>query len=149
VAVDALGGFLYAANINSNNISAYKIGENGTLTPVAGSPFAAGILCESVAVAPLGRYVYAANEDFGGISAFRIGESGALSSLGAFFSGGTFPVSVVEDLLGRFVFVTNSGFHSIGANVSAFSVGKDGALTPVTGSPILVGSFPVSVAVSP
>jgi len=55
----------------------------------------------------------------------------------------------VEDLLGRFVFVTNSGFHSIGANVSAFSVGKDGALTPVTGSPILVGSFPVSVAVSP
>jgi hypothetical protein len=47
-------------------------------------------------VAPLGRYVYAANEDFGGSSAFRIGEGGALSPLGAFFSGGTFPVSVVE-----------------------------------------------------
>jgi hypothetical protein len=31
--------------------------------------------------------------------------------------------------------VTNSGFHSIGANVSPFSVGKNGALTPFTGSP--------------
>jgi hypothetical protein len=35
------------------NVSAYSIGANGALTPVPGSPFAAGINPESVAITPL------------------------------------------------------------------------------------------------
>ena len=34
--------FAYVANGTSNNVSAYSIGANGALTPVPGSPFAAG-----------------------------------------------------------------------------------------------------------
>jgi hypothetical protein len=45
--------FAYVANRHSNNVSAYSIGANGALTPVPGSPFAAGILPRSVAITPL------------------------------------------------------------------------------------------------
>src|SRR5260221_622797 len=38
------------ATIGSNNVSAYSIGANGALTPVPGSPFAAGTEPNSVAV---------------------------------------------------------------------------------------------------
>jgi 6-phosphogluconolactonase len=44
--------FVYVANFFSNNISAYRIGENGALTAVAGSPFPAGSRPISVAVSP-------------------------------------------------------------------------------------------------
>jgi 6-phosphogluconolactonase len=43
VAVDAKGKFVYEANAQSNNIYAYTIdATRGALTPLAGSPFAAG-----------------------------------------------------------------------------------------------------------
>ena len=44
--------FVYVANFLSNNVSAYRIGENGALTPVAGSPFPAGNEPISVAFSP-------------------------------------------------------------------------------------------------
>ena len=37
MAVDSCGRFAYVANVISNNVSAYSIGENGALTPVDGS----------------------------------------------------------------------------------------------------------------
>jgi 6-phosphogluconolactonase (cycloisomerase 2 family) len=41
--VDPTGRFVYATNNASNDISAYVIDSNtGALTPVSGSPFAAG-----------------------------------------------------------------------------------------------------------
>jgi len=46
--------FAYVANVGSNNVSGYAINPTtGALTPIAGSPFAAGFLPESVAVAPV------------------------------------------------------------------------------------------------
>jgi 6-phosphogluconolactonase len=52
MALDLFGRFVYVANSGSNNISAYRIGESGALTPVAGSPFPAGDFPASVAVSP-------------------------------------------------------------------------------------------------
>jgi DNA-binding beta-propeller fold protein YncE len=54
VAVDPTGKFAYVANAFGNNVSAYSIGANGALTPVTGSPFAAGTAPFSVAVDPTG-----------------------------------------------------------------------------------------------
>jgi hypothetical protein len=45
--------FAYVANFDSNNVSAYSIGANGALTPIPGSPFAAGMDPQSVAITPL------------------------------------------------------------------------------------------------
>ncbi|MGC9237930.1 MAG: beta-propeller fold lactonase family protein, partial [Thiomonas sp.] len=52
VTVTPAGTFAYVANAGSNNVSAYSINATtGALTPVAGSPFAAGNLPLSVVVA--------------------------------------------------------------------------------------------------
>src|SRR5258708_37720481 len=42
----------YVPNVGSNNVSAYRIRANGAPTPVAGSPFAAGVNPHSVAMTP-------------------------------------------------------------------------------------------------
>jgi hypothetical protein len=52
--------FAYVANQGAN-VSAYSIGTNGALTPVPGSPFAAGLNPFSVAVDPTGKFAYVAN----------------------------------------------------------------------------------------
>ena len=44
---------VYVANAGSNNVSAYRIGPNGALTPVAGSPFPAGRRLRFLGVQPL------------------------------------------------------------------------------------------------
>jgi 6-phosphogluconolactonase len=95
VAVDPLGRFVYVANLgvfsgSSGNVSAYRIGANGALTPVAGF-FPTGDNPFSVAVDPLGRFVYVANAEFlpdpGTVSAYRIGANGALTPV----AGSPFP----------------------------------------------------------
>jgi 6-phosphogluconolactonase len=51
LAVDASGQFVYAANYNSNDISAYTVdAATGALAPVAGSPFAAGTQPHSIVI---------------------------------------------------------------------------------------------------
>jgi 6-phosphogluconolactonase len=93
--VDLFGLFVYVANAASNNVSAYSIGPNGALTPVAGSPFPAGSDPRSLAVDLLGRFVYVANGHQFNVSAYRIAESGALTPVvGSPFPAGSDPRSL-------------------------------------------------------
>jgi 6-phosphogluconolactonase (cycloisomerase 2 family) len=56
-------------------------------------------------------------------------------------------VWLATPLRAQFAYVANFGFGA--NNVSAYSIGADGALTPIPGSPFPAGSFPSSVAVDP
>ena len=86
--------FAYVAN-QGGNVSAYRIGANGALTPLAGSPFTAGIDPLSVAVDPLGRFVYVANRTSDNVSAYRIDANGVLTPVpGSPFPAGDIPDSV-------------------------------------------------------
>jgi 6-phosphogluconolactonase len=90
-----LGRFLYVANYASANVSAFRVGENGALKPVPGSPFAAGSNPISVAVALSGRFAYVANDLSNNVSAYRIGENGVLTPVpGSPFPAGFEPDSV-------------------------------------------------------
>ena len=87
--------FVYVANLESNTVSAYSVGANGALTPVAGSLFAAGSGPESVAVDLLGRFVYVANTGSNNVSAYSVGANGALTPVaGSPFAAGIEPISV-------------------------------------------------------
>jgi DNA-binding beta-propeller fold protein YncE len=146
VAVNPTGKFAYVANFNDNNVSAYSVGANGALTPVAGSPFAAGINPNSVAVNPTGKFAYAVNFRSNNVSAYSIGADGALTPVaGSPFAAGINPNSVAVNPTGKFAYVTNLSDN----NVSAYSIGTDGALTPVAGSPFAAGINPNSVAITP
>jgi 6-phosphogluconolactonase (cycloisomerase 2 family) len=51
LAIDPTGKFVYVANGMSNDVSAYRLNAaSGALTPVAGSPFAAGTTAVGVVV---------------------------------------------------------------------------------------------------
>jgi 6-phosphogluconolactonase len=73
IAIDPWEQFVFVAN--TSNITVYRIGANGALTPVVGSPFPGGGSC--AAVDPSGRFLYVAESN--SVEAYRISENGALA----------------------------------------------------------------------
>src|SRR6266404_1499801 len=100
--------FAYVANGSDNTVSAYSIGSSGALTPVPGSPFAAGNVTDSVAVDPTGKFAYVTNQGFpptnipGTISAYSIASNGALTPVPGSPFAAVQPGSVAVDPTGRF-----------------------------------------------
>ena len=95
-------GFLYTANVQDGTISAFTADDNtGVLTPVSGSPYAAGTsvggLAATVAATSSGSYfLYAADPQAKNIRAYTIdGNTGALSPI----SGSPFPAGTAPMLL--------------------------------------------------
>lgn len=90
--VDPTGKFLYVANTgcgSTGSVLAYTLdAATGALTPVTGSPFAAGIGAYSVTVDPTARFAYVTNITVGTVSAYSIhAVTGALTPL----AGSPFP----------------------------------------------------------
>ena len=136
-------------NAFGNNISAYAIKANGSLSPVAGSPFNTGSEPWGVAVDPKGKFVDVTNVQSNNVSAYTINvTSGALTPVaGSPFATGDVPEYVAVDPKGKFAYVANAGGHQ---GVSAYTIdAASGSLTPVAGSPFQAGSGPVGVAVDP
>jgi 6-phosphogluconolactonase len=152
--VSSEGGFVYVANTGgSNNISVFAItAGTGALTPVVGSPFAAGGNPHSLALTPFTPWDYGAvflyTANFDGtsstISGFSVDpDTGALTAL----SGSPFAVSVSNyigtDLTGTYLYVTT------GAGVVGYSIDATGLLTALTGYPVASGANAYSVTVDP
>ena len=141
--------FVYVANANSNNVSAYSVNPaTGVLTAIPGSPFTSGSTPISVAVDPTGKFAYVANNGSGNISAYTINPaSGVLTAIpGSPFAAGLFPLSVTVDPTGKFAYAT----ISLPSSVSAYTIDPaTGALIAVPGSPFAAGAFPFSVTVDP
>src|SRR6266571_3789460 len=115
----------------TNTIGAFDRHADGTLTPEAGSPFAAGGAGTGAGLASQG--------------ALRIRPDGSLGlvSHGVVSSGGVLPVSVA--IHGDLVYVANSG--NGGSNYTGFRLGPNGRLEPVAGSAVALpdGSQPGDV----
>jgi 6-phosphogluconolactonase (cycloisomerase 2 family) len=159
IKADPFGRFLFTSNMGDENIWTYRIGSDGTLTPLTVS--SAGIMPYALAVDPFGRFLYVTNLDFEGVpeggtvghvSAFRVGINGTLRPVpGSPFPAGFASLCVVADPTGRFVYVGNSGYSNeeIYENVSGYRVGGNGTLIPLPGSPFRDGEAPQSMAVDP
>lgn len=160
----AANAFAYVANGGSNDISAYTIdGVSGALTPVSGSPFAAGNGPRSitvdpsgpvtssptgvVSVDPAGKFAYIANAASNSISAYSInGNTGALTAVsGSPFPAGNTPYSAAVDPSAKFLFVANH----VSNNISAYTITMSGALSALNGAPLAAGSAPSSVILDP
>jgi 6-phosphogluconolactonase len=151
VAVNQAGTFLYVTNQDSkdNDVAGFSIDcDTGKLTPVPGSPFAAGSGPSGIAIDPSGRYAYVSNSGSNDVSAFQIDQnSGRLMPVsGSPFPAGSSPSSLAVDSSGQFVYVTNKASD----NVSGYTINSTtGALTAISGSPFAAGTSPISVAVDP
>ena len=148
ITVDPTGRYVYVANRDSDNVSAYSIdAASGALAPVGGSPFAAGDAPKSISVDPTGKFVYIANKDSDNISAFRIDPAtGSLAPIaGAPFASGIEPNSIAIHPSGTFAFVANGGDVINTGTISVYGIdATTGALT-LASAPIAAESFPESV----
>jgi 6-phosphogluconolactonase len=141
VAVDPSGKFVYVANDGSNNVSGYALNSNGSLTPVPGSPFAAGSQPQQ-GIAVTAGFVYVSNQLSNDVSVYSFDPgTGALTQQSFSpvpLAGGVGPESLAMDPLGRFLFTANMTNNT----VSAFTVNGNGSLTQAPGSPFTAGLSP-------
>lgn len=139
---------LYVSGSASEDVVAFEVGADGSLTPTGNAPAAAGEGASGVALGPDGARLYVANAAGESISAFQVTPTtGALSPLpGSPFDAGRGPLDLAATPDGRYLYVGNL----LANRVSGFGVGpSDGALSPLDGSPFRTGRAPAGVAVSP
>jgi 6-phosphogluconolactonase len=148
VVMDPLGRFVYSTS--QGYVEGFTIDALGALTPVPGSPFAAGSGQTSLSVDPTGKFLYVTNpgdcSSAGSIAAFRIDPTtGTLTALaGSPFATDICPASVTVHPSGQFLYAITFGAGGaiIPPGISGYAIDSAGVLTPIPGSPF---GFTVSV----
>jgi 6-phosphogluconolactonase (cycloisomerase 2 family) len=135
-------GYVYVNDntAGQNTIAAFARHADGTLSPVAGSPFNAGgagagsglASQGAVQVSSDGRYVIAVDAGSNQVSVLRIRRGGALRLVDIVSSRGVKPVSVAEH--DGLVYVANSGPGA--SSYTGFALNRGGDLDPLAGSSV-------------
>lgn len=151
VAVTPNSAFVYVVNNNSSSpgsVSGYAINAStGALTPVPGSPFAAGNGPVGVAIAPNGAFAYVTNTNSGNISAYAINAAtGALTPVaGSPFGPGNAKFDIAITPTGAFAYAVAAFVGMIAYRLDPVT----GAMAVVAGSPFGTAASQPSVAISP
>jgi 6-phosphogluconolactonase len=147
-------GQLFVSNahntaMDSGTVSAFTDSRDGTLSPVAGSPFADNQMAPCwVEITHDGRFLFTVNTASGTISRFSIAPGGVLTLLGSTPVGQSGGVGAVDARLspdGRFLYVDENRIGKVGA----FAV-HGGSLTELSSSPapLPAGATPAGIVVS-
>ncbi|HZS29221.1 MAG TPA: beta-propeller fold lactonase family protein, partial [Candidatus Angelobacter sp.] len=137
--------FLFVASDGAALIHVFRISQGtGELREVHNGPFQVSTSFSDLNVSTNGRFLLAGGSPSGGIFEFQISKDGTLTEA----SGSPFPASGGVDALatscsGNLVFA--AGFQLI----DVFSLGPNGSLTPVPGSPFSDGQANFDVLLSP
>jgi 6-phosphogluconolactonase (cycloisomerase 2 family) len=118
----------------------YAVGTDGSLTPLSATSVTAGMNPTSIVSDPAGHHVYVANEGEATISQYAVGTGGVLTPLSPAAVSVAEPFSAIAgcvasiDPSGRFLYVvvTPRDPPSPVASIAQYSIGSDGALTPLT-----------------
>jgi 6-phosphogluconolactonase len=128
----------------TNTVAGFDRHSDGSLTPLAGSPFSAGGLGTGTIVGSQGalqssadgRYILAVDAGSNQVSVLRILPGGALLPVGGgpVSSGGVEPISIAVH--GDLVYVANEGdkVTGTGSNYTGFTLNNGGHLVPLAGS---------------
>jgi 6-phosphogluconolactonase (cycloisomerase 2 family) len=155
VAAPDVVGHLYVNDntAGANTIAGFDRHADGTLTPLPGSPFAAGGAGTGAGIGSQGalqlsgdgRYLLAVDAGSNQISVLRIKPDGSLTEVegSPVWSGGNKPVSIAID--DKLVYVANAGDG--GSNYTGFTLNSGGHLRPLADSTVSLpdGSSPGDV----
>lgn len=134
--------FVYVANGTLGTISGFKINADGSLTELAGSPFAAGTNISALAQRLGGGILLASDAGANKVLGFTFQDTGALTSFtGTGIAAGTQPGRILFGF-GDFVYVANQGSNNVSAYQFNFAATT---LTPISGSPFSAGANPVAL----
>ena len=130
--------YLYVTDRDSNNIQAFVIAA-GVLSPVAGSPFAAGTAVGTAVTDSQSKYLYVGNRDDDNVGAYSINAAtGALTPINTYPSGGTQTSVWTLDPSGTHLY----GGNTVSNDILAFTVNANGTLTAVAGMPFTTNTEP-------
>jgi 6-phosphogluconolactonase (cycloisomerase 2 family) len=150
-------GYVYVNNntASRNTIAAFDRHADGSLTPIAGSPFDAG---GSGTGSPFGsagglqrttdgRYLLATDPGSNQVSVLRVKPSGGLQLADIVASNGIAPVSIAVH--GSLVYVANGGAG--GSDYTGFRLNAGGHLSPISGSTYQLpdNALPGHILISP
>lgn len=152
------GKFAFSASDNGTKIHAFTINQTtGQLTEVSGSPFSTGFVTGStypdIAVDSQSAHLYLASAGDNKVAGFSIDQTtGKLTALtGSPYTAGAGAGAIPAfSPNGKFLYVMDQGATGTGANsVSGYSIGTDGALTAIPGSPFAAGTDPNWISFTP
>lgn len=131
----------------NGTVSVYDVAADGTLTPIAGSPFADLQTAPCwVAISHDGSYLFAINTGSSSVSSYGIASDGSLSLVGstALSGSGLKAFDAALDPADSFLYVVDSGV----AKISVFAVSA-GGLTELASSPVSIpgGGAPFGIVV--
>jgi 6-phosphogluconolactonase (cycloisomerase 2 family) len=127
IAADSSGRYIYVANQIDNSISQFSVGGDGSLAALPVAAVAAGDSPSQVVLSPDRTSLYSVNGASADISRYTIGSDGSLSLAGTSAAGVGTPLSLRFDPSGQFAYVASTDLV-----VAQFSVGADGALSPLS-----------------
>lgn len=135
---------MYVATQASAQIWGYQANfNNGNLSTMSGSPYAAQPAATAIVLDPDKTFAYVAESaPTNQIQRFSIGTNGALTAISGGVPAGNNPVALAIDSGGKFLFVANQ----LSNNISVFSIASNADLTEVVGSPF-PASDPVALGV--
>ncbi|MBS1855797.1 MAG: Ig-like domain repeat protein [Acidobacteria bacterium] len=139
-AVDPSGRYLYVANSATGQVAGFSI-QGGALTPLDGSPYAAGSGPSGVAASRTA--VYVSNLYSADISVYRIAAGGVLVSAGPTIPAGGGVTSIAVDPTGNFIYATNQ------SQTLAFNTATNGPFPLTFVQALNGGTTPSFVATSP
>jgi 6-phosphogluconolactonase len=135
-------GHVYVNNNTAghNTVSAFNRHADGTLTPIAGTPFDAGGAgfgtptgsAGALQLSADGRYLLAVDAASDQISVLKVRPNGSLRLVDVVGSNGHAPISIAVH--GELVYVANTGPG--GSNYTGFRLDEGGHLRPISGSTV-------------
>ena len=150
--IDPSGKFLYVVDdVASGKVYAFSINQsNGSLTAVAGSPFAAGSGSQSLAFDVTGSYLFVANFNDATISAFSLDAStGVLKQLStspySTLGANSQPSQIAT--IGNYLYVADFGTNTVEFFTIAAGTGE--LARPITETPATTGPAPAGLAINP
>jgi 6-phosphogluconolactonase (cycloisomerase 2 family) len=155
-AVNALASGIaaYVTSYDSTKGNGYIYGyaaSSGTLTALAGSPFAAGVKPDSLASDPTSRFVYVTDFAQNQLIAYAIIDQGVLHPLiNGPFKTGNQPTGIQIDPRGLYIYLANELDNSLSAYAIDKATGTPSAAVNTSGTSVnSTGTQPVAVIIDP
>jgi 6-phosphogluconolactonase (cycloisomerase 2 family) len=144
-------GGITTSTANPGWIFGFAVGSGGALTPVAGSPWKAGVKPSALAADPTSRFLYVTDFASNQLIGYTIQSGGVLDFLinGPFKAGGE-PSAVTIDPRGKYIYVSNALDSTVSGYTIDLATGTPTGLVAVTGNPVnATDTQPVAVLVDP
>jgi 6-phosphogluconolactonase len=148
VNVLASGAYVYVSAYDSTvtphvgYVFGFAVGSGGVLTPLSGSPYAAGVQPSGIASDPSSAYVYVTDYSGGNVRGYSVASGNLTPLAGSPFRAGNQPSAIVVDPTYPYAYVTNS----LDGTVTAYSM-SSGALSSI--GTYACGLQPVAIGIDP